>query len=113
VCASCPVLRDCYTWALRNAVAGVAGGMTSAARSAWRSANDVREPIASVDDFLPTEVLAGDQGHWLGRSDAILTAVATWTEKGNTAREIGERLGVTRRSVNRYRSKCRARSLIA
>jgi DNA-binding transcriptional regulator LsrR (DeoR family) len=49
----------------------------------------------------------------LGRSDAVLTAVATWTEKGDTARVIGERLGVTRRSVNRYRAKCRDQALTA
>jgi DNA-binding NarL/FixJ family response regulator len=113
ICAGCPVLRDCYAWALRNAVDGVAGGMSAAARGAWREANNVREPVVSVDDFLPIEVVATDEQHRLPSSEAVLTAVAQWTEKGETARAIGTRLGVTRRSVNRYRSKCRARSLIA
>jgi hypothetical protein len=47
------------------------------------------------------------------RCDAVLTAVAEWTENGESARAIGERLGVTSRSVVRYRNVCRERALIA
>ena len=32
ICATCPVLDECYRWALHNAVDGVAGGMTADAR---------------------------------------------------------------------------------
>lgn len=113
ICATCPVLNECYEWALHNAVDGVAGGMTSDARTAWRKANKVAEPVVSADDFLPAEVVAIDRGTWLTRSDAILTAVARWTDDGESARDIGERLGVTSRSVVRYRNVCRDRALIA
>jgi AcrR family transcriptional regulator len=113
ICATCPVLSECYSWALHNAVDGVAGGMTHAARQAWRVANNIAEPLVSAEDFLPTDVVVADQGRWLARSDTIIEAVGKWTEDGETARAIGDRLGVTRRSVNRYRAVCRARSLIA
>lgn len=113
ICATCPVIEECYRWALHNAVDGVAGGMTSAARVAWRKQNGIAEPVVSADDFLPAEVVALDRGTWLTRSDAILSAVARWTEAGESARDIGARLGVTSRSVVRYRNVCRDRALIA
>ena len=47
------------------------------------------------------------------RCDAVLVAVTEWTENGESARAIGERLGVTSRSVVRYRNVCRDRALIA
>ncbi len=46
------------------------------------------------------------------RSDAILHA-ARWTEDGESARDMGERLGATSRGVVRYRNVCRDKSLIA
>ena len=113
ICATCPVLNECYGWALHNAVDGVAGGMTGEARTAWRKANKVAEPTVSLDDFLPADVVAADRGTWLLRCDAILYAVARWTEDGESARAIGKRLGVTSRSVVRYRNVCRDRALIA
>ena len=113
VCATCPVLDECNKWALRNAVDGVAGGMSSRARTAWRKANKIAEPVVSADDFLPADIVAADRGTWLTRSDAILAAVARWTEEGESAREIGDRLGVASRSVVRYRNVCRDRALIA
>ena len=113
ICATCPVLNECYRWALHNAVDGVAGGMTSGARTAWRKANKVAEPTVSLDEFLPADVVAADRGTWLMRCDAILHAVARWTEDGESARQIGDRLGVTSRSVVRYRNVCRDKALIA
>ena len=113
ICASCPVLRECHGWALRNAVAGVAGGMTSATRTAWRRANKIAEPVVSVAEFMPAEVAAADHEGWLRWSDAVLSAVAEWTQHGESARVIGQRLGVTRRTVVRYRNVCRDRALIA
>lgn len=113
ICATCPVLKECYGWALHNAVDGVAGGMTGEARTAWRKANKVAEPTVSLDEFLPADVVAADRGTWLLRCDAILDAVARWTEDGQSARAIGKRLGVTSRSVVRYRNVCRERALIA
>jgi hypothetical protein len=113
ICATCPVLDECYRWALHNAVDGVAGGMTSAARTQWRKANKIAEPVVSADAFLPGEVAAADRTTARTRSDVILTAVARWTDAGESARAIGERLGVTSRSVVRYRNVCRERALIA
>lgn len=113
ICATCPVLNLCYKWARHNAVDGVAGGMTSQARTAWRKANKIAEPVVSLDEFLPEDVVAADHRMRLPRCDAIITAVARWTDEGESARQIGERLGVTRRSVVRYRNVCRDRALIA
>jgi len=113
ICAACPVLDECYRWALHNAVDGVAGGMTSAGRTQWRKANKIAEPVVSADEFLPGEVAAADRTTSRIRCDAILVAVAEWTANGETARAIGDRLGVTRRSVSRYRAVCRERALIA
>jgi DNA-binding NarL/FixJ family response regulator len=113
ICAKCPVLRECSVWALHNAVDGVAGGLTPDERTIWRTANGIAEPVVHADDFLPPDVVALDAGKFLIRSDAILTAVAEWTDKGDSAREIGQRLGVASRTVVRYRNVCRDRALIA
>lgn len=113
VCATCPVLNDCYEWALRNAVDGVAGGVTSEARTVWRKANKIAEPVVSADAFLPGEVAAADCTTSRMRCDAVLMSVAEWTENGESARAIGRRLGVTSRSVVRYRNVCRERAILA
>lgn len=112
ICATCPVLNECHEWALHNAVDGVAGGMTSAARTAWRKANGIAQPVVSVDDFLAPELVAADRRQWLTRSEPILKAVAGWTNNGDSARTIGGRLGVSTRAVARYRQVCRDRSSI-
>jgi DNA-binding NarL/FixJ family response regulator len=113
ICATCPVLRECSVWALHNAVDGVAGGLTPDERTVWRTANGIAEPVVHADDFLPPDVVALDTGKFLIRSNAILTAVAEWTDAGESARQIGERLGVASRTVVRYRNVCRDRALIA
>jgi hypothetical protein len=109
VCAGCPVRRPCRRWALTNAVDGVAGGMTAAERAGWRREAGEPEPVVTVEDFLLAEVVSADTTWGRGRSEAILNAVARWTEDGETARQIGLRLGVTRRTVNRLRARCRER----
>jgi Transcription factor WhiB len=111
ICGRCPVLRQCRSWALLNAVDGIAGGMTPDERVAWRKENRVTEPTLTADDFIPAEVVSLDRTWGRGRSDAILRAVKQWTEDGETARQIGYRLGVTRRTVNRLRATCRERAL--
>lgn len=113
ICAACPVLNECHRWAMHNAVDGVAGGMTADARAQWRKANKIAEPVVSADAFLSGEVAAEDRTTTRTRCDAVLVAVAEWTENGESARAIGERLGVTSRSVVRYRNVCRDRALIA
>ena len=75
ICATCPVLRACRDWALRNAVYGVAGGMTPAARARWRATHGIPEPVVTIADFLPEWVVASDEGTpWLG-GDAAFPAV--------------------------------------
>lgn len=75
MCATCPVLRACRDWALRNAVYGVAGGMTPAARSRWRASHGIPEPVVTIADFLPAWVVASDEAsQWLG-GDAAFPAV--------------------------------------
>ncbi|HEV2892017.1 MAG TPA: WhiB family transcriptional regulator [Frankiaceae bacterium] len=109
VCGVCPVRRQCRRWALTNAVDGVAGGMTASDRAAWRQEAGEPEPVVMVEDFLLAEVVSADTTWGRGRSEAILNAVARWTDDGETARQIGLRLGVTRRTVNRLRARCRER----
>jgi DNA-binding NarL/FixJ family response regulator len=109
LCARCPVLRDCRRWALVNAVDGFAGGMTVEARAAWRRSRGVREPQVTFEDVMPLFVVSADRRWGRGRSEAILGAVAEWTAKGATAREIAAELGVTRRTVCRLRARCRQR----
>jgi hypothetical protein len=109
VCSACPVRRQCRVWALANAVEGVAGGMTAAERRAWRTDAGEPEPTVTVEDFLLPEVVSVDRTWGRGRSEVILNAVERWTDDGHTARQIGLRLGVTRRTVNRLRARCRER----
>jgi DNA-binding NarL/FixJ family response regulator len=100
-CATCPVLRDCREWALRNAVYGVAGGMTPSARAQWRRAHRVPEPVITLADFLPLDIAVADQGRGLGRSDVIMRAITQRAAEGQTAREIADELGVTTRTIER------------
>ena len=113
ICGGCAVRRQCRRWALANAVAGVAGGMTDAERTAWRREAGQPEPVVTVEEFLGADVVSGDRTWGRGRSDAILNAVARWTDNGESGRQIALRLGVTRRTVNRLRARCRDRKLIA
>lgn len=113
LCARCPVLAECRTWALTTAVAGVAGGMTAGSRAAWREKHGFREPVASVGDFLPLEVASADAGRWgKGRSAVILRAVAERTANGQSGAQIADELGVTRRTVCRLRGRCREEGLL-
>ena len=109
LCVRCPVRRECRRWALDNAVDGVAGGMTAAERAGWRREAGKGEPTLSVEDFMPAEVVSVDTTWGRGRSDTILTAVEKWTGYGESARQIGHRLGVTGRTVSRLRTTCRER----
>lgn len=113
VCGACPVRRQCRRWALTNAVDGVAGGMTLAERIAWRKDAGRPEPVIAVEDFLGAELASADRTWGRGRSEAILNAVARWTDDGESGRTIALRLGVTRRTVNRLRARCRERKMIA
>ena len=111
LCARCPVLAECRVWSLLNAVLGVAGGMTEGARAAWRENVGLDEPEVTIADFLPLTVAGADQGWGHCRSDVILRAVAERTAKGQTAREIADELGVTRRTIERLKVTSRSRAI--
>jgi DNA-binding NarL/FixJ family response regulator len=111
LCSRCPVLVECRLWALLNAVHGVAGGMTEGARAAWRQNVRLDEPEVSIADFLPLSVAGADQGWGLGRSKVILRAVAERTAKGQTAGEIADELGVTRRTIERLKKSAGVRAI--
>ena len=111
ICGRCPVLRQCRAWALRNAVDGVAGGMTADERVAWRRENGMTEPTLTAEDFVPAEVVGAGIKWGRGRSEAILRAVEQWTANGESGRAIASRLGVTRRTVSRLRATCRERQV--
>ena len=113
LCGVCSVRRDCRRWALANAVDGVAGGMTAEERAGWRAENGVAEPMLTLEDFLPVEVVSADRRWGRERSEAILRAVATWTTNGESGWQIASRLGVTRRTVSRLRTACRRADLLA
>ena len=85
--------------------------MTPDERVAWRNENGIGEPTLTAEDFIPAEVVSLDRTWGRGRSDAILRAVNQWTDDGETARQIGYRLGVTRRTVSRLRATCRERQV--
>lgn len=85
--------------------------MTATARSAWRENQRMPEPVVTIGDFLPLAVAGADQGWGLGRSDVVLRAVAERTAKGQTAREIANELGVTRRTVERIKVTSRSRAI--
>lgn len=74
-CARCPVLRECRDWALRNAVYGVAGGMTPAARAEWRRTHRIPEPVVTIADFLPSWVVERDEAAELLGGDVTAPVV--------------------------------------
>lgn len=106
VCGGCPVLGECRQWALHHAVAGVAGGLTAAARQRWRKGNDILEPTAGLEDFVSIEVNIKDFANRFSRARPILAAVAKWTQDGESQRQIAARLGCSPRQVVRLRALC-------
>jgi hypothetical protein len=108
VCGRCPALGDCRQWALHHAVAGVAGGLTAAARQSWRRQNGIREPAAAFEDFLCADISIEDFANPASRGRSILAAVAQWTQDGESERQIAARLGCSTRQVARLRAaNCR------
>lgn len=105
-CRRCPVMQECRSWAVANAVHGVAGAMTAEQRRRWRAARGLREPVLSADEFMPPEIASADRQRPRTKSPAVLDAVRRWTELGLSGREIAERLDVTRRTVVRLRGRC-------
>jgi hypothetical protein len=57
--------------------------------------------MVTLADFLPLDIAVADQGRGLGRSDVITRAIAQRAAEGQTAREIADEFGVTRRTIER------------
>jgi len=90
MCATCPVLRACRDWALRNAVYGVAGGMTPASRARWRATHGIPEPVVTIADFLPAWVVANEEAsQWLGGDVAFPAPTEPSTEGDLWSGEVG------------------------
>lgn len=103
ICNSCPVLNECRTWALLNAVDGVAGGLTPFERRRWRTENGLSEPTISLEDFVDAEILRDDVRNRAVQSQALIDLVADWTERGESGNQIARRLNCSRRNVLRLR----------
>lgn len=84
VCAGCPVLDACRTWALATPVGGVVGGMTEAERDRARG---------RAMPFFAGEV----------DDEEIGTEIAACVAAGMTDQEIALHLGVSKRTARRYR----------
>lgn len=104
-CRRCPVMQECRSWAVSNAVHGVAGAMTDEQRRRWREVRGLPEPVVA-DHFMPPEIANADWQRPRTKSPAVLDAVRRWTDLGLSGREIADRLDVTRRTVVRLRGRC-------
>ena len=119
ICADCPVLTECRTWALDSGLEhGIAGGLTAPERAAiLRRRGDVRAALEAQADELADA--AGEGGDSAPREDApgrnpLLSGkrgvetrargIAMLVE-GVTITEITLRLDVNRRTVERWAAR--------
>jgi hypothetical protein len=113
LCASCPLLVRCRQTALKvTDMAGMAGGMTEAERTAWRAAHKVVVHVPDIVDVTPARALSGavlddlpvlDSGELHPRVKEVIVRM---TLAGMTADDIVTRLNrddVTHRTVNYIR----------
>lgn len=85
LCAVCPVLLDCRTWALHHETDGIWGGMTEHERRSQRRRLGIRlrDPVVDDDTWKPTRA-------------------ATLFRQGWTIRDIAIELRVHDKQVNRW-----------
>lgn len=96
VCAGCPVLAACRTWALADQPHGVAGGLTEDERRRARQTTPSQGRCAGRrPDVVPVPSPRTDRAPVIAAGCAALTAGA---DRGEVART----LGVTRRTVDRW-----------
>jgi hypothetical protein len=103
VCFTCPRMYACREWAFRTDVDGVCGGTTPDEREQWRRYAHL--PLPRTDTHLPLKVLAAETVR-VGRrvrNPELLDAI-TRLSRDLTGSEIAERLGITERTVVRYRA---------
>jgi hypothetical protein len=106
VCLSCRELFACRWWAYNTDVAGVAGGVTEAQREQWRAVWNVTPATPPVAAFLDDRTAAAELvGPGIPASQHVLDVVASRTRAGQSAEQIAEALGITTRTVGRYRER--------
>ncbi|WP_374203698.1 WhiB family transcriptional regulator [Pseudonocardia sp. ICBG601] len=96
VCAGCPVLAACRTWALAEQSHGIAGGLTEAQRTALRHRGRARRG-RPVGVRVPVSVRGARH------RDAGRAALAAGAEPGLVAVQCG----VTRRTAERWEAELR------
>lgn len=105
LCYSCPLLYACREWAVRTDVAGICGGLTEAEREQWRRQR--RISLRNPETFAPVDVL-GREARSGRHVDPDLIAQVQHLLERMTAQEVAVRIGVTPRTVERYRARRRA-----
>lgn len=95
VCAVCPVLAACRSWAVVEQPHGIAGGLTEDERRRARRATPRRAGRAERPVVVPGPSLRTDRAPVIAAGHAALTA---GVDRGDVART----LGVSRRTVDRW-----------
>jgi hypothetical protein len=90
VCAQCPVVSECLTWALESLPYGVAGGRTEQERRRYRVCGEkLRERQT------PGRPVRGSQTE-------VAAAGRTAIRAGMSVREVAREFGVTQRTAERW-----------
>jgi WhiB family redox-sensing transcriptional regulator len=116
VCAACPVVAECLSFALVALPEGVAGGLTVQERRKRRRAS--RSPVAGaakpfgrlpggVDELVVARLMAGERVPGASRQELAHAAVGLHLS-GHGCGWIGTRLGVADRQVSRWLQRHRA-----
>lgn len=95
VCAGCPVLAACRSWAVAELPHGIAGGLTEDERRRARRAAPRSRCVQRRAVVVPAPSLRTDRAPVIAAGCATLTAGA---DRGDVARTMG----VTRRTVDRW-----------
>jgi WhiB family redox-sensing transcriptional regulator len=111
VCARCPVVAECLSFALTVLPEGVAGGLTAEERAELRHhrRRGPHSPLAGLSERLPARVdehvlaalMAGGRVSGASRHELTQAAVRLH-QTGHGSRRIADRLGVAARQVQRF-----------
>jgi WhiB family redox-sensing transcriptional regulator len=120
ICARCPVVAECLSFALMAAPEGVAGGLTVEERRGLRSqrhrvpgstvagaAKSPRRLPGGADGHVVASLMAGERVSGASRQELAQAAVGLHLA-GHGSRWIGTRLGVGDRQVHRWLQRHRA-----
>lgn len=115
VCARCPVVAECLSFALVALSEGMAGGLTVEERRGLRS-QPISAPGSSrspggVDGRVVASLMAGERVSGASRLELAHAAVGLHLA-GHGARWIGTRLGVGDRQVHRWQARHRSGQLM-